>query len=62
LPCPIKTTNTPDAIWIPEAARNGWIIITRDRHIKEHRAEIDAVRTSGAKMVVLAGDEAASIE
>jgi hypothetical protein len=42
----------------PETARHGWVIITRDRHIQDHRAEIEAVRTSGARMVNLAGDEA----
>jgi hypothetical protein len=57
-PCPIKTTDTPDTVWIPEVARRGWVIITRDRHIQDHKAEIDAVRISEAKMVVLAGDEA----
>jgi hypothetical protein len=30
----------------------------RDRHIQDHRAEIDAVRTSGARMINLAGDDA----
>jgi hypothetical protein len=57
-PCPIKTTDTPDTVWIPEVARRGWIIITRDRHIHEHKAEVEAVRAHGAKMVVLAGYEA----
>ncbi len=57
-PCPITDTGTDDEIWIPETARQGWLIITRDRHIQEHRAEIEAVRTSGARMVNLASDEA----
>ena len=57
-PCPITDTGTDDEIWIPETARQGWLIITRDRHIEEHRAEIEAVRTSGARMVNLASDEA----
>ncbi len=56
--CPVAEATTPDAIWIPETARRGWLIITRDRHIQEHRAEIGAVRTSAARMVVLAGTEA----
>lgn len=34
------------------------LIITRDRHIQEHRAEIAAVKSSGARMVTLAGAEA----
>ena len=57
LPCPIAT-DTPDARWIPGTAERQWLIITRDRHIQEHWAEIEAVRASGARMVVLGGDEA----
>jgi PIN like domain len=56
--CTIKDTATRDSVWIPETARQGWLIITRDRRIQEHRAEIEAVRASGARMVTLAGREA----
>jgi hypothetical protein len=56
--CPITDTSTDDKIWIPETARQGWLIITRDRRIQEHRAEIEAVRSSGARMVNLASDDA----
>ena len=56
--CPITDASTPDHVWIPETARQGWLIITRDRHIQEHRAEIAAVTSSGARMVTLAGPEA----
>lgn len=56
--CPITDAATPDRVWIPETARQGWLIITRDRHIHEHRAEIEAVKLSGARMVTLAGAEA----
>lgn len=57
-PCTIKEPGTLDEIWIPETARQGWLIITRDRHIQDHRAEIDAVREHAARMVNLAGDDA----
>jgi hypothetical protein len=57
-PCPIMDPATLDEIWIPETARQEWLIITRDRHIQDHRAEIEAVRSSGARMVNLAADEA----
>lgn len=57
-PCTITDTGTLDEIWIPETSRQGWLIITRDRHIQDHRAEIEAVRSSDARMVNLAGDEA----
>ncbi len=35
--CPVSTPAVKDRIWIPEVARRGWLIITRDRHIQEHR-------------------------
>jgi hypothetical protein len=50
-----------DSEWIPEAARRGWLIVTRDRHIQEHRLEIAAVRDNGARMVALTGEEARSV-
>jgi hypothetical protein len=56
--CPITNPDTPDEIWIPITASHGWLIITRDGRIQRHRAEIDAVRTSGARMIALAGEEA----
>jgi hypothetical protein len=56
--CPITTADTPDEIWIPETARREWLIITRDSRIQHHRAEIEAVRTSGARMIALAGVDA----
>src|ERR1035437_5916581 len=45
----IPVPDTNDDVWIPETARQGWLIITRDRHIQDHRAEIEAVRSSGAR-------------
>ena len=46
-------------MWIPQVASLGWLIITRDSRIARNRAEIAAVRDSGARMVALAGPEAA---
>jgi hypothetical protein len=57
-PCTITDPATPDEVWIPETAHQEWLIITRDRHIQDHRAEIEAVRSSGARMVNLAGEDA----
>jgi hypothetical protein len=56
--CPIKSPSALDTEWIPTVAREGWLIITRDSHIQDHRAEIAAVRQNGAKMVALAGRDA----
>lgn len=57
-PCTITDPATLDAVWIPETARQEWLIITRDRRIQEHRAEIEAVCSSGARMANLVADDA----
>lgn len=56
--CPIADPATPDRVWIPQVAANGWLIVTRDSRIQEHRAEIAAVREHEAKMVALTGRDA----
>lgn len=56
--CPITSPNVADDIWIPEVTGRDWMIITRDSNIADNRAEIAAVRESGARMVTLAGREA----
>lgn len=50
-PCPITTPAAKDSEWIPVVSRLGWVVVTRDRHIQDNRAEIEAVRTYGTKMV-----------
>jgi hypothetical protein len=60
-PCPVTSTTTLDTVWIPEVARRGWLIITRDSRIQHHRAELAAVREHGARLVALAGDEAVGV-
>ena len=57
-PCPITSPAVLDTEWIPAVADAGWLILTRDSRIQDHRAEIAAVRDSGAKMVALSGRDA----
>jgi PIN domain-containing protein len=52
-PCPITSPDVLDPDWIPEVARRGWLIITRDSAIITNRNEIAAVREHRAKMVAL---------
>jgi hypothetical protein len=47
-PCPIMSTAVKDDVWIPQVASLGWLIITRDSRIASNRAELAAVRDSGA--------------
>jgi hypothetical protein len=56
--CPVTDAATKDEVRIPEVTRHGWLIVTRDRNIAANRAEIAAVRTSGARMVALSGNQA----
>ena len=56
--CVITTTATPDVDWIPAITRQGLLILTRDAAIQSHRAEIAAVRESGARMVARTGADA----
>ncbi len=46
--CPIADPATKDDVWIPQVASLGWLIITRDSRIQQHRAEIAAVKASSA--------------
>jgi hypothetical protein len=59
--CPVNSPAVKDRIWIPEVARRGWLIITRDRHIQEHRLEIDEVKANSARMISLIGEDARSV-
>jgi hypothetical protein len=57
-PCPITDPASRDDVWIAAVASLGWLIITRDSRIQQHRAEIAAIKSNNARMVALAGDEA----
>ena len=57
-PCIITDAGVKDRVWIPECSRQGWLIITRDSRIQSHTREVDAVRSSRARMVTLASAEA----
>lgn len=56
--CVITDRGTLDTVWIPEVARRGWLIVTRDSRIQERTAEIDAVRTNSARMIALSSADA----
>jgi hypothetical protein len=57
-PCAVQSPATPDTEWIPKVTSAGWLIVTRDSRIQDHRAEIEAVRSAGARMVALSGRDA----
>lgn len=44
--------NTKDSDWLPEAGRNGWLVIARDKRIKTRPRERDAVIEHGVGLFV----------
>jgi hypothetical protein len=59
-PSVVKDVAARDTEWIPQVTEQGWLIVTRDRHIRTRPGEIAAVRRYGARMVALGGTEARS--
>jgi uncharacterized protein with PIN domain len=59
-PCLITNPATLDHDWLPTVAAQGWVVITRDRRIQGHRAEIAAVREHGARLITLSSADAVS--
>ena len=42
-----------DEIWLPEVAQRGWLVLTRDKHIRYRPIEKQALMASGARTFVL---------
>jgi hypothetical protein len=45
--------NTDDAVWIPEAAKHGWVVVTCDLRIRKRAQERQAYKQAGAVVVGL---------
>ena len=43
--------DVPDAIWIPEVTRKGWVILTADRNILKNPLERNALQNAGARYI-----------
>lgn len=58
--------STLDEEWLPEAGRNGWIVITRDKMIRRRQNELEALRVAKVIAFVVTagsatGDEVAAM-
>ena len=53
---------TPDRVWIPEVARRGWIIVTRDRRLQYRRLEWMAFLRAKARVLWFKGDRASNLQ
>ena len=45
--------DAPDAEWIPDVARRGWIILTKDKNIRRRAGEREAILLSSARVFTL---------
>ncbi|MEO5799169.1 MAG: hypothetical protein ABIZ70_09090 [Gemmatimonadales bacterium] len=52
----IFAPNTPDAEWIAEVSKRGWVAITHDGRIRYKPNEQAAVRAAGLSLLVLVGN------
>jgi len=50
--CPISP-QTKDSVWIPRVSNEGWVVITRDRHLMHRPDELAALRDNRARVVRL---------
>jgi uncharacterized protein with PIN domain len=50
--CPVQP-DAKDPTWIPTVAMEGWVTITRDRHLQHRPAERQAIIDHGARVVRL---------
>lgn len=46
--------HTPDEVWLAEAGKRGWIVLTRDKRIRHRAIEIEALLAHGVRAFVLA--------
>jgi PIN like domain len=54
---PIRETAVKDSIWIPTVTEAGMRIVTRDHRIQTRLLEVQAVRTSKARMFAIKAEE-----
>jgi PIN domain-containing protein len=47
-----------DDVWLSECGDNGWIVLTRDKHIRRRKLERDALMNNGVAAFALTSGEA----
>jgi hypothetical protein len=45
--------NAPDTVWIPEAGKQGWIVISRDQNQRRRDNEHAALKEHGARVLYI---------
>jgi hypothetical protein len=45
--------NTPDHVWLEEAGRQNWVVLTKDTRIRHRAIEVLALMSSGVRAFIL---------
>jgi hypothetical protein len=53
--CPGVNPGDKDHEWLPEAGRQGWVVVMRDKHIRTRPGERQALIDSGVRTFCLTG-------
>ena len=53
---------TTDDIWLGECGKRGWIVLTRDKHIRRRKLEREALKASGVPAFALTAGAATAKE
>ena len=48
---------TPDVEWIPEVARRGWILISKDQNIRRNKVEREAYKAAELRGFIVTGKD-----
>src|SRR5262245_46353646 len=48
-------TGSLDVVWLPEVGRRGWVLVTKDQHIRKRPLELRLVCASRVRAFVLTG-------
>ncbi len=54
--------DAPDGLWLAEAGRQGWIVLTKDRRIRYRRNELMAAQEAGVRLFVLTAGQLTGAE
>jgi hypothetical protein len=52
---------TPDRVWIPDVAKRGWIIVTRDKRLQTRHIEWMAFLRAKARVLWFKGDRSSNV-
>jgi hypothetical protein len=48
-----RQANTPDVVWLGEAGKHGWVVLTKDARIRSNALERNALLSSGVAAFML---------